>query len=627
MHFGAIPARLMRRPGLLVLLLGGALAVLGVLQYRWLTELSAVEHRRRQAGLARAATLFQEDFDRKLTLVFGTFQSAVSGEGGSLESRVLEQHDQWMNESPFAPLVRDMYWVQADSAEQPRRLSVEERTFVPSGLPSGIRLVDLQSEWGFGPGRGRQGSASLFSDPPVVVFPRFLDARPEEPVPSSGWLIVEFDGSYLRETMLPSLLGRYRLDEDYDVLIRGPFGPDSTLYRSRGDLGPDDFTDPNVVLALGRIRLEDFAPGMPPLADGASRIAAGDTTRLFAPGRRRVRYAAAGRLLLQHRSGSMEAAVASNRARNLAVSFGILLLLGGSMTLIFVSARRAQRLSRQQVQFVAGVSHELYTPLAVIRAAAENLSDGVVADPERARRYGEVIGEEGRRLSEMVDQILQFSSLERPERSLQRRPVAIQEVVQRAVETQRNVFKKSDFTVDVSIPSGLPPIDVDAAAITSALSNLIGNAVKHAGSSKRIEIEAKEREGRRGREVEITVSDEGPGIDPDDRDMIFEPFYRGRGAVASQIRGSGLGLNLVKQIVEAHGGRIELRPGSGKGACFAVCLPVSGDDGASSRDDAPGTRDDATASHDGAPNSGDDEPTSRNGAPISSDDGDDETIG
>lgn len=599
MHFGAIPARLMRRPGLLVLLLGAALVVLAVLQYRWLTELSAVEQRRKQAGLARAATLFQEDFDRGFTLVFGTFQSAFSADDGSLDRRVLEQHEQWMNESPFAPLVRDVYWVRASQPEQPLRLSLEERTFVPSDLPAGVRFEDLQSDWGFSSGGGRRRSASTFSDPLVMVFPHLVGPPTEGDAQPSGWLIVVLDAAYLRETMIPSLLDRYRLDEEYDVLIRGPFGPDSTLYRSSTDLGPDDFTDPDIVLELGRIRGEDFplrilGPPGQPRAEGETM-----RRRRPPPGVRRVRYTAAGRLLMKHRSGSMEAAVANTRARNLIVSFGILLLLGGSMTLIFVSARRAERLSRQQVQFVAGVSHELCTPLAVIRSAAENLSDGVVADPERARRYGDVIREEGRRLSEMVEQILLFSGLETRGRPLQRRSVAVQEIVQRAVEAQRISLEKSDVTVDVSIPSGLPPIDVDAAAITSALSNLIGNAVKYAGSSKCIEIEGKERAGRRGREVEITVTDEGPGIDPDDREMIFEPFYRGRDAVASQVRGSGLGLNLVKQIVEAHGGRIELRPGSGKGACFAVCIPASGND----------------------------VPRSRDGAPASSEDGEGETVG
>ena len=114
-------------------------------------------------------------------------------------------------------------------------------------------------------------------------------------------------------------------------------------------------------------------------------------------------------MVVKHRAGSLEAAVAATRRRNLAISFGILLLLGASVGFIVLSSRRAQRLATQQMEFVAGVSHELRTPLAVICSAAENLADGVIDNRDQIKRYGGLIRDEGRRLTGMVEQVLEFA--------------------------------------------------------------------------------------------------------------------------------------------------------------------------------------------------------------------------
>jgi signal transduction histidine kinase len=116
-------------------------------------------------------------------------------------------------------------------------------------------------------------------------------------------------------------------------------------------------------------------------------------------------------LVVQHASGSLDTLVAQGRRRNLLLSFGILALLGVSVSLIAINAQRSQRLATQQMDFVATVSHELRTPLTVIQSAAQNLSAGVITDPARARQYGELIDAEGRRLTDMVEQILEFAGL------------------------------------------------------------------------------------------------------------------------------------------------------------------------------------------------------------------------
>ena len=241
--------------------------------------------------------------------------------------------------------------------------------------------------------------------------------------------------------------------------------------------------------------------------------------------------------------------------RNLLVSFGVLLLLGASMGLVLVTTGRARRLAAQQMEFVAGVSHELRTPLAVIRSAAENLADGIVADPKQVKRYGDVIAGEGRRLTQMVEQIMEFAGFEsgratldvRPGRSrrhhrgraARRRPARA-----RAPRDDRAARRGRRCRRCSSIPR----------AVSRSLQNLIVNALKYGGAPPPSWLEARPAEGA-ARGAPSPSADNGAGIAARDLPHIFEPFYRGGDATARQIHGSGLGLSLVKRIMDELGGR------------------------------------------------------------------------
>src|SRR4029079_10880510 len=141
------------------------------------------------------------------------------------------------------------------------------------------------------------------------------------------------------------------------------------------------------------------------------------------------------RLLVQHPSGSLEAAVNAARRRNLVISSSILSVLGASIGLLVLSTRRAQELARQQMEFVAAVSHELRTPLAVIRSAGENLADGVVRDDAQIRKYGDLVRTEGRRLTERVEQILEFSGIESVQCEFVLRPVAVAPMLREVIDS------------------------------------------------------------------------------------------------------------------------------------------------------------------------------------------------
>ena len=285
----------------------------------------------------------------------------------------------------------------------------------------------------------------------------------------------------------------------------------------------------------------------------------------------RAAMAAKWRLLVKHPAGSLEAAVGSVRRRNLLISTSILALLAASMAMIVVSTRRSQELARQQMEFVAAVSHELRTPLAVVRAAGDNLAEGVIQDEEQVRTYGALVRNEGRRLTEMVEQILEFAGIHSGQRTFTATAVRPDLLIAAVLRASDTLIDAAGLTVDVNIPADLPPVAGDEAALRRVFQNLVGNAIKYGADGRWIGISA----SRAGSEVRISVSDRGIGIAPADQGRIFEPFYRTADVVAAQVQGAGLGLSLVHRIVTAHGGRIAVKSARSMGSEFIVHLPVA----------------------------------------------------
>jgi signal transduction histidine kinase len=227
------------------------------------------------------------------------------------------------------------------------------------------------------------------------------------------------------------------------------------------------------------------------------------------------------------------------------------------------------------MEFVAGVTHELRTPVAVIRSAAENLSHGVVGNTERVKRYGTVIESEARRLGEMIESVLQYAGLESGAGLGTTAPIAPSEIIDAAIETAiAAAGGPGAVTVQREIASELPHVLGDAAALRSAIQNLLANAVKYGGTDRWVGVKAETTNGRRP-EISIRVSDHGAGIPPADLPHIFEPFYRGSDAVAGQVHGNGLGLSLVRRIAVAHGGRVSVASKPNAGTTFTLTLPAA----------------------------------------------------
>src|SRR5206468_1960170 len=170
------------------------------------------------------------------------------------------------------------------------------------------------------------------------------------------------------------------------------------------------------------------------------------------------------------------------RRRHLLVSTSILGVLGLSVGFLVVSTRRAQDLARQQLEFVATVSHELRTPLAVIRSAADNLADGVVNDEARIRQYGQLVRREGLRLTDLVEQILEFAGLQSAQRTMRAKPVAIPALLRDVVAAAEPLAQPAGISIEVNIGDNLPLVRGDEAALRRVFQNLIGNAVKYAAA-------------------------------------------------------------------------------------------------------------------------------------------------
>jgi signal transduction histidine kinase len=278
----------------------------------------------------------------------------------------------------------------------------------------------------------------------------------------------------------------------------------------------------------------------------------------------------AWKLVVRHRAGSVDAAVAELRMKNLAVSFAILLLLGVSMALILMNSQRAQRLARLQVEFVAGVSHELRTPLAVISSAADNLTDGIVESKPQVKLYGTLIRNEARRLEGMMEHILEFASGQK-RRTYDPKLLSVPELIDSALSFCSTTIQEAHFTVEKNIAPDLAPVLAEEHGVLQCLQNLIINAVKYGGEKCWIGIDARMDAGY----VLMSVADRGLGIDAEDLPYIFDAFYRGRSATDAQIHGTGLGLSLAKSFAQAAGGNITVKSAPGEGTCFSLRIPAA----------------------------------------------------
>jgi signal transduction histidine kinase len=562
-------------PGITILLVAIAvlLPLLALLQYRWLGQLSEAEGERMQSLLRSAATQFTQAFDAEIARAYTVFQRAKKTELEKLSDDYAQRFEEWKATATHPQLARELFVVSTDESGSPRlwRFNQTERRLEPSEWPpnlSGLREEVTQP-----------GLDVIREELPALVIPpedafKTRDAAPVSTEPRMVCAILMLDLDYIANGFLPALVERYfpsRTGLAYNVTVVSLGGQTIFASPSRAAAG----AAPHLSLSLFDLRLET-------LLGPKARLRSEDSSAMVRIVKRQPIGTTRGgemtgrwRLQVGYQGGSLEEAIADGRRRNLAISFGVLVLLGAAVGLIVVSTLRATRLAQDQMKFVAGVSHELRTPLAVICSAGENLADKVVGETPQVAEYGRVIRDEGRRLAEMVEQVLEYAGAQSGRPAYELRETDATGVLDEAINDVRDEAAKAGFEMESEIEPSLPRIKADAAALKRSLQNLVSNAIKYDRGQRWIGLRVRQAAGANGvGEIQITVTDRGRGISASDLPHIFEPFYRGREPAADQIKGSGLGLSLVQHMAAAHGGRVSVRSTPGEGSAFTIHLPA-----------------------------------------------------
>ncbi len=258
---------------------------------------------------------------------------------------------------------------------------------------------------------------------------------------------------------------------------------------------------------------------------------------------------------------------------------GEYILVLALLVLSMVALTLSLRLAVQQVEvadlkssFLANVTHELKTPVAMIRMASETLELGRVRNEDESKRFLATIGRECRRLTHMINNVLDFAKIEEGKREFLFAPADLRRVVTDSLEVFEPQIKQGGFAVKVDLPESLPAVEMDVQAITQCVINLVDNAIKYSGDAREIAIAVSANGAGRAR---VAVRDRGIGVAPRDAERIFEKFTRAETGLVHNVKGSGLGLALVRHIARAHGGDVTLQSTPGQGSTFTLELPLT----------------------------------------------------
>jgi signal transduction histidine kinase len=606
-----------------VLLLGlaTALTILALLQYRSARQLSDATSQQMRATLGASLMDFRRGLENELAPISRDLEpSAEDRRPGNLPE-LARGVAEWRRTAAHPALVsKVLVWRFADRrGSEVLALDPARDQFVPAEWPSELRRLRTELErMSTNPLHSPNQSAAQgeqFPQPPPppdlgLRSPWWIDLDVPALVhrnalarststdrgqgPEPVWVIVLLDQDVLVKQVFPELVDRYfNRNEglDYRVAVLSGLASQPPIYSSEAgllagkDAGLNLFGPPTIFPVVRVISMPGPPPAntgpavaVPPVAPPPDYGSPGPP-----PGEHRdpfmlVRYSPEERgwsVVAQHRKGSLEAAVSSIFYRNLAINFGVLLVLGLTTGLIIATSARARRLAQLQVDFVAGVSHELRTPLTGIVAAAENIKDGLIENKDQLMRYSSAILNQAHQLSDLIEQILMFSAVEKGRQRYHLQPTDVAQVVHASLKNTESLIRSAGITVEQAMEPDLPQVNADFQALSRCLENLITNAIKYGGEKRWIGVRAfVAASSEHEKEIRISVEDHGIGIDSRDLKEIFEPFYRSPSVTAAEIHGNGLGLPLAARIAEAMGGRLGVESVPGKGSSFTVHLPV-----------------------------------------------------
>jgi signal transduction histidine kinase len=282
------------------------------------------------------------------------------------------------------------------------------------------------------------------------------------------------------------------------------------------------------------------------------------------------------------------------RQKDRAVWFGLLIAAAALAALLGVVSswrafRQQHQLARMQSNFLSSVSHELRAPIASVRLMAEGLEQNRVTEPNRRQEYFHFIVQECRRLSGLIENVLNVSRIEQGKQQYTFEPTDLRRLVEDTVQLMQPAARERHIEVTFDFPScALEPPELDGPSIQQALINLIDNAIKHSpdnetivvsleivsGAARPASVQPDEAEPNTDKRIQLIVADHGPGIPSEDHERIFERFYRRGTELRRSTQGVGIGLHIVKRTTDAHGGRVWVECGERQGSRFVMELPL-----------------------------------------------------
>lgn len=541
---------------------------LTTLQYQWTGQLSRAEMEHLRTRLTESLRSLCTFFDATVARAYRELTPETNGREQPSAEDYAELFQDWRATQPPHLFKRIGYAVPKGKSVTLYLVQQDTGTVSRAPWPEDWKELQARFEARMALGHG----PILYADPAgaFTILPVFIrsgvpggpltgrtpadapsESHPDTALTEREWVIFELDLDYLRTVWLPELVAAYVGPNQTGLLayvqVRTRTVPQETLFQ---------WGQRTTTPELRPVRV-DFHQGQ--------------LGHVVEPGGER----SGGWTLEAGQSPTQLSRLAwATRRRNLTVAITLdALVVAAGLSLVHYT-RRARLLAQTQMRFVANVSHELRTPLTVIRGASHNLADRVVleGDREKVAEYAQLILHHSEALSTMVDQVLELGKA----RNGGLRPageVDVAGVLQEAVAATREETK--DCAVDVQIAPNLRLAQGDAGALQRAFQNLLVNAARHGGKGGWIGVTGVLDEEQEPPKLEIQIADRGEGIPPEELTKIFEPFYRGAAAEAEQVRGSGLGLSLVKETVEAHGGTLSVESQTGTGTAFTVRLPLN----------------------------------------------------
>lgn len=607
----------MKRPWTTYLILASIIGLLTLflgLQYNWLLQASLAERERMDRRVDEDAKRFAEDFNREIQAAYFNFQADPEGILAGDATEMAERYEYWKRNTDFPDLIKEIDYIPNSPQPIGLRFGIEERRFEPIEIQG--QLLNISNRI-----KAEKHPPAIVENESALIVPlrspekrveRIMLRRsavmeaPMVDIPQAiGYVIVLLDSNVVKEKMLPTIAAKHFQPNEYNVSVTDRTGnavfqtaavsqspdtkaqlfdltPNNLIFFSNGEMLQRKMGEPKAGTVFNqRVESHTLTTKRDFTTKGDFTTERGEMFKIEMKedgGHQRsavVTSTTGGNdlwtLNVQHTAGSIDAFIRDERNRSFLIGLGVYVLLVSGILAIVISAMRSRVFAQRQIDFVSSVSHEFRTPLAVIYSAGENLADGVAKDETQVSRYGNLIKGEGKKLSGMVEQILEFAGARSGKKKYNFAPTRIAEVVENALAECEPELTSRDFKVEKNVADGLPFLNTDAEAITSAIKNLIQNSVKYSDGSHWIRVAAENGNGR----IKVSVEDRGIGISSSEQKQIFEPFFRSKQVVDAQIHGNGLGLSLVKEIAEAHGGTVIVESQSGKGSKFTIELPQS----------------------------------------------------